>query len=167
MPKSDQGVFTNRYQVIPRTLIFLMSEDEVLLLKGAPTKRLWANLYNGIGGHVEPGEDILSSARRELKEETGLVVEHLWLCGSVLIDASDQTGIALFVFKGAYAQGEMVNSKEGNLEWVRISGINSLPLVEDLVTILPRVIAMHAGDEPFSARYFYDRDEKLNIEFGR
>ena len=53
-----------RYQAIPRVLIFLRSrnpqtgEEEVLLLKGAPTKRLWANHYNGLGGHVEAEEDV-------------------------------------------------------------------------------------------------------------
>jgi predicted NUDIX family phosphoesterase len=57
MPKSDQGVHTKRYQIIPRVLIFIFDGDRVLLIKGAPNKRLWANQYNGIGGHIERGED--------------------------------------------------------------------------------------------------------------
>jgi len=56
MPKSEQGVTFDRYAIIPRTLIFITREGpsglEVLLIKGAPTKRLWANRYNGVGGHV-------------------------------------------------------------------------------------------------------------------
>ena len=40
-------------------------EPEVLLLRGAADKRLWANRYNGLGGHVEAGEDVLSAAKRE------------------------------------------------------------------------------------------------------
>jgi 8-oxo-dGTP diphosphatase len=43
MPKSDQGVQTKRYQIIPRVLIFIFDGDRVLLIKGAPNKRLWAN----------------------------------------------------------------------------------------------------------------------------
>ena len=51
--------------LIPRTLIFLTCRDLVLLLKGAPHKRLWANRYNGIGGHIERGEDVLTAAQRD------------------------------------------------------------------------------------------------------
>ena len=66
MSQSDQGVAHNRYTVILRTAIFLRRGDSYLLLKGAPTKRLWANKYNGLGGHVENGEDVLSAAKWEL-----------------------------------------------------------------------------------------------------
>jgi 8-oxo-dGTP diphosphatase len=68
MPKSEQGVNQGRFSVIPRTLIFITHGDKILLIKGSPFKRLWANQYNGIGGHIEKGEDVLSAARRELRE---------------------------------------------------------------------------------------------------
>ena len=75
MPKSDQGITKDRYMLIPRTAIFIRRADEYLLIKGAPTKRLWAGKYNGIGGHVERGENILFSAQRKWLEETGLLVD--------------------------------------------------------------------------------------------
>ena len=65
MPASEQGVDFSRYMLIPRVLIFLRRGNSVLLLKGAPTKRLWAGKYNGVGGHVEAGEGILSAAQRK------------------------------------------------------------------------------------------------------
>jgi hypothetical protein len=43
MPARDQGVTCDRYTLIPRTLIFLTRNDQVLLLKGATHKHLWAN----------------------------------------------------------------------------------------------------------------------------
>jgi len=64
MGKEEQGVTQPRYLLIPRVLVFIRRGDDFLLIKGASHKRLWANQYNGIGGHLERGEDLLSAAKR-------------------------------------------------------------------------------------------------------
>lgn len=136
----------------------------MLLLKGAPDKRLWANQYNGIGGHVEFGEDLLTSARRELAEEAGLDVPDLWLCGTIVIDVSQDVGIGLFVYKGEYCTGELKASKEGDLEWVQRAQLNHLPLTEDLSMLLPRILNMKRGNTPFSGHYWYDDLNTLHTD---
>lgn len=166
MPKQDQGVSPNRYQVIPRTLIFIIRGEEVLLIKGAPTKRLWANLYNGIGGHIEHNEDVFTAAKRELKEEAGIEALEMRLCGTVLIDTGGDVGIALYVFRGKYAGSELIHSNEGILEWVSITELSNYPLVEDLKILLPRVLEQKPGMSPFSAHYRYDENDLLKIHFG-
>ena len=163
MPVSDQGLSHDRYTVIPRTAIFLRRGDSFLLLKGAPTKRLWANKYNGLGGHVEKGEDILSAAKRELLEETGLTSE-LWLCGILIVDAGEQ-GIALYFFTGDCPQGDPAPSTEGLAEWIPFDQISMLPVVEDLPVLLAKIRTMKRGDPPFSARSYYDDHESLVVEF--
>ena len=163
MPKSDQGITKDRYMLIPRTAIFVRRGDEYLLIKGAPTKRLWAGKYNGIGGHVERGENIHFSAQRELLEETGLFAD-LWLCGTVIVDAGE-TGICLFVFCGDNVQGEIKASEEGAVEWVKKEAVLHLPVVEDLPILLDQIHSMQRGDPPFSARSFYDENEKLKVVF--
>ena len=76
------------------------------MLKGAPTKRLWANQYNGLGGHVEADEDVYAAALREVNEETGLSVTDLTLRGVVNVDTGNdefgqRPGVMMFVFAGA------------------------------------------------------------------
>jgi len=164
MPLSDQGVSRERYMLIPRTAIFLRRGDLVLLIKGALTKRLWAGKYNGLGGHVERGEDILSAAKRELMEEAGLTAD-LWLCGTVIVDAGE-IGICLYVFSGESFEGEIKASKEGTVEWVPFERVaEGLPVVEDLPVILSRIQNMRRGAPLFSARSFYGEEGKLNVVF--
>jgi len=86
--QDDQGVdkSADRYKAVPRTLCFITHGDEVLLLRGAHTKRIWPDKYNGVGGHVEADEDIYTSAMREMCEETGLDVADVRLRGILNID---------------------------------------------------------------------------------
>lgn len=163
MPVSEQGVSLDRYMLIPRVLIFIRRGDEVLLIKGAHDKHIWADKYNGIGGHVEPGEDVLSAARRELMEETGLTSD-LWLCGTVVVETDRNPGIGIYVFSGESVLGEPRGSSEGSLEWVSFARIRDLPVVEDLPVLLTRIQKIKRGDDPFNARSHYV-DNKLTVVF--
>ncbi len=165
MPKSDQGALSGRYSLIPRTLTFLRRNDEVLLIKGAPHKRLWAHKYNGVGGHVERGEDVLTAARREVREETGLDVQRLHLCGTVTIDPGEDTGILVFVYRGEYEGGEIVASREGSLEWVPLAQQEEYALVEDLPLLLGRIFGGENDGELFSGHYEYDGEGHLITRF--
>lgn len=161
MGKEEQGVDRQRYHVVPRTLILMFDGDAVLLLKGAPNKKIWAGKFNGLGGHVERGEDALSAAYRELAEESGITDVGLSLCGTILCDVEDDFGVAVFVYKGNVKQRTVQNSQEGELRWVQVRELRPLDLVDDMRVIIPRVLDWKVGDGPFSALNFYN--EKGNL----
>jgi len=176
MKAAEQGTretSKRRYQAIPRTLIFLTSVNpatgtqEVLLLKGAPAKRLWANRYNGLGGHIEADEDAYAAALREVSEETGLAPTALLLRGIINIDTGhDETGprpgVMIFVFRGESAARHVQTTLEGTPEWIALADVFTYPLVDDLYEVLPRTLT----DGPiFFGHYSPQPDGTLRYTF--
>ena len=156
-----QILLPNRYLMVPRTLIFLRREDEILLIKGAEDKKIWPGLYNGIGGHVERGEDLISAANRELFEETGIAGANLQLRGIIFIDVNENSGITMYVFDGVVETTNIKNSPEGTLEWINIKDLNNYPLVEDLYQLIPIIIS---NDEKIIFGRYYYENNKLIME---
>jgi 8-oxo-dGTP diphosphatase len=169
--RQEQGVFASdgRYQTVPRTLSFILYGDDVLLLKGAPDKRLWPNRFNGVGGHVERDEDVCAAALREICEETGWEadnVEDVRLRGLINVDAGhSQLGVMLFVFTARARTRETCASAEGTLEWIPGSRLLDYALVEDLPHLLPRLLSMPKDAPPLYAHYSYDEHDELIIRF--
>jgi 8-oxo-dGTP diphosphatase len=168
MGQSDQGVERSRgrYLAIPRVLCFVTHGDEVLLLKGGPHKRLWAGLYNGVGGHLEPGEDLQAALVREVCEETGLLIHDIRLRYVVHVDVGDPLhGVIFLVFTAISDTRETTPSLEGELHWFPRDALPTDELVEDLPELLPRVLAMGANDPPGYALYNYDAFDRLIMSF--
>jgi 8-oxo-dGTP diphosphatase len=133
-----------------RTLCFVLNGDDVLLMKGAPTKRFYANQYNGVGGHVERNEDVFSSLQREVAEETGLqlvnpVLRAVIVSAEVIAGDSNQSGVLVFVYTASSASREVRPSEEGELVWASRRSLMDYDLVPDLRELLPRLFAAPAG----------------------
>jgi 8-oxo-dGTP diphosphatase len=167
MGKQDQDIVgaRTRYHLVPRVLCFLLCGDQVLLLRGSPHKRLWPNLLNGIGGHVERGEDIAAAAAREIREETGLAVDDLRLRGLVSVDLQDDLGIGIYVYSAQVDWHPAGHSPEGSLEWHSVRQLPTDNLVEDVPVLLDRILTDPPSAPPFSAHYSYDVENRLLIRF--
>ncbi len=173
MKASDQGTQGEkwqRYQAIPRTLTFVTSISpvsglqEVLLLKGAPTKRLWANKFNGLGGHVEAHESVYEAAVREVQEEAGLTLADIVLRGVVNIDTGPaQLGVMMFVFCTAATTREIHHSAEGRPQWIPVTALADYPLVDDLYRLIP--LALGDGP-PFFGHYSPRPNGEMHYRFG-
>ena len=165
MQTAKQTLLPEKYAVIPRVLIFpVNAEGQVLLIQGSPSKKIWPNLWNGLGGHVEKGESILLAARRELKEESGLEAQTFSYAGQIQVETGTNTGIAVFVFIARGLIGELKASEEGVLAWKALDEALSLPLVEDLYTLLPLLLNGEEKSAPFWGAYRYDQANQLVID---
>jgi 8-oxo-dGTP diphosphatase len=165
MPPSEQGLplSLNRYRLIPRVLCFVTLGGEVLLIKGAPTKKIWANKYNGLGGHVERGETVQAAAAREIQEEAGLEARDLRLRGVITIDTGEAAGIIMFVFTATAPTRAAHPSGEGALEWVPLARVRELPCVEDVPVLLEKLAHASPTASPLSGRYWYDDEGRLQM----
>jgi 8-oxo-dGTP diphosphatase len=163
MSIDGQRIDPARYALIPRTLSFLIRGNQVLLLELGTRRAEWAGLYNGIGGHIEQGEDALSAAIREVKEETGLHVPTQRLCGIAMIDPGDNPGISLHVFVGELRSDATPAAQDDRPTWIPLDRLDEYPLVEDLPTILPAALRAYQERSLFHASYSYGVSGKPQI----
>lgn len=166
MGASDQGAqhTEGRWLTVNRTLCFLRCEEDVLLLKRSLMTRIFPGRFNGVGGHIERGEDPMTSARREILEETGLTVHALDLRAIYAIDAGQANGIMVFVFVGSVSARDVVDSDEGKLHWIPIDKVRDYPLVDDLYQILPRILQAPVDSAPLFIQMRYNGSDKLVLQ---
>ncbi|GAB1421817.1 hypothetical protein MASR2M15_20080 [Anaerolineales bacterium] len=165
MGSKEQGAHDTkgRWLVIPRTLCFVFNGDDVLLMKRGAHKRIFPNQYNGLGGHIERFEDPLAGAIREIKEESGLDVTDIHLSGIHSIDSGDTHGIVLFVFKAQTDDRNILpEGEEGTLHWVNIHEIDQLDVVEDLPSILNRLMT-GTSSEPYFLHISYNAQDQIQM----
>jgi 8-oxo-dGTP diphosphatase len=165
MSLAGQRVQPERYQVIPRTLSFLLCDKEILLVRIAKDRGAWAGLFNGLGGHIEQAEVPQRAAEREIEEETGLTPSKLNYCGVILVDTGSSPGIGIHVFVGEVAKQDFTPSPEGEPAWINLEELEDIPLVEDLPLIIPKALEAYHTGQPFSGLTSFDVNGKPSIHF--
>ena len=133
------------YTPILATLGYILSPDgrRVLLVhRNRRPNDAHLGKYNGLGGKLAPGEDVVACLRREVREESGLECEELVLRGTISWPGFGKQGEDWFgfVFRVDRYSGEpWRENEEGTLEWVEVERILELPLWEGDRFFLPLV----------------------------
>jgi 8-oxo-dGTP diphosphatase len=133
------------YTPILATLGYVVSPDRrrvLLIHRNRRPDDPHLGKYNGLGGKLDAGEDIIACMKREIREEAGLECDHLLLRGTISWPGFGKHGEDWFgfIFLIADWHGEIRPSNaEGDLEWVDVDRILDLPLWEGDRHFLPLV----------------------------
>lgn len=136
------------------TLAYLRRDGHTLMLHrvGRPDD-YHLGRYNGLGGKFEPGESPEACLAREVREESGLVVEEAHLKGFITFPEFDgRDDWYTFVYVVPRFSGTLAPSPEGALEWVRDEDVAGLPLWPGDRVFLPWL----DGEGWFSATFRYE-----------
>lgn len=136
---------STRYTPVLATLGYVMSPDRQRVLmvhrNGRPGD-LHLGKFNGLGGKLDPGEDIVSGMCRELREEAQIEVQELTLRGTISWPGFGKGGEDWFgfIFRIDRWSGEPPPANaEGTLSWIEIDRVMDLPLWEGDRHFLPLI----------------------------
>lgn len=126
MSKPEPAIFTN--------MVMVYDGDRILVQKRNDPD--WPGITFP-GGHVEPKESFVRSAIREVKEETGLTISNLELCGIKQFTARDESYRYLVIlYKTSTFSGELKSSDEGEVFWIKRSELFNYTVAESFDQML-------------------------------
>ena len=116
--------------------------------------------WNGLGGKFESGETPEECIRREVLEESGLVIQNPRLHGLLMFPKLKGNDWYVFVFTVSEFSGDLIDSPEGHLEWIPDEVLTRLNLWESDHIFLPWI----DDGKFFSARFDYEGDAMKGYE---
>lgn len=158
-------------QPILATLAYVLSPDRrhvLMVHRNARPDDAHYGKYNGLGGKLERGEDVVAGLRRELREEACIEATRLRLRGTLSWPGFGREGEDwfAFVFLVDRFQGTPPpRNAEGSLLWVDLSQITQLALWEGDRHFLPLVF--DADPRPFHGVMPYHEGRMLDWRYSR
>lgn len=159
------------YTPILATLGYVLSPDRrrvLMVHRNARAGDHHLGKYNGLGGKLEPGEDVAAGMRREIREEAGIECIAMQLRGTISWPGFGRNGEDWFGFLfaiEAYAGEPAASNAEGDLEWVPVESLSDLPLWEGDRHFLPLVFDL--DPRPFHGVMPYQAGRMLSWSYSR
>lgn len=89
------------------------------------------------GGHVEEGESFTDAVIREVREETGVTIEHPRLCGLKQFRTKEGTRYIVFLYRAETFSGEVCSSEEGEAFWITLDALKTCPKPRGFADMIP------------------------------
>lgn len=117
--------------------------------------------WNGFGGKVEAGESMEEAARRELREEAGILVKELEEVGVIDFEFKDNPEILeVHFFKADNFEGQPSETDEMKPHWF---GVSEIPF-EEMWPDDKYWIPLFLGNKKFKGKFlFQDINEIINF----
>ena len=108
------------------------------------------------GGKVEPGESFVESTIREIKEETGLDISDLEICGTKTWYEEDiNQRYVVMLYKSKTYSGTLESCEEGKVFWIKLKDIHNYKLSHGF----DEMLRIFINDDLNEFYYFKDNDE--------
>lgn len=115
--------------LLQTTLCYLEKDGTYLMLHRVKKKNdVNHDKWVGVGGKFEPGEDALTCALREVREETGLTMHTPVYRGIVDFYCDPWPAERMHLYTCTDFSGVMTDCDEGCLEWVDKNAVQDLPI---------------------------------------
>jgi 8-oxo-dGTP diphosphatase len=121
------------------TLLFVIRDGRILLIR--KKRGLGAGKINGPGGKIDPGEEALACAVREVEEELGVTPVDVGEVGTLSFQFTDGLALHVRVFVARDCLGEARETDEAVPLWTQIDAIPYDEMWADDRVWLPHVLS--------------------------
>jgi 8-oxo-dGTP diphosphatase/2-hydroxy-dATP diphosphatase len=134
------------------TLCVVIRDNKILL--GMKKRGFGVGRWNGFGGKVDAGETIEDAAKRELKEESGIVAKALEKIGILEFEfQNDPKILEVHIFRIDRFEGEPIETEEMRPKWFDKATIPYDQMWSDDIYWLPLLLA----GKKFRGRFLFDK----------
>jgi 8-oxo-dGTP diphosphatase len=159
------------YTPILATLGYVLSQDQrsvLMVHRNARQSDQHLGKYNGLGGKLEANEDVAAGMRREIREEAAIECLDMQLRGTLSWPGFGKQGedwLGFLFLVTRYSGTPLLHNAEGDLKWVAIDALETLPLWEGDRHFL--ALLFDADPRPFHGVMPYHNGQMVSWSYSR